>query len=84
LQHRLADVEPVTLLYRDAADSLATGVVNNADVERLALAVELTGDPPLPQQLRRGGRIVGEELGEDWLRRRRRRCRRRSERNEQQ
>jgi len=32
-------------------------------------AVELTGDQPFPQQLRRHGGIVGEELGEDWLRR---------------
>jgi hypothetical protein len=51
------------------------------DAQRLQLAVELTGDQPLPQQLRRHGGIVGEELGEDWLRRalphrrRRRECR---------
>ena len=39
LQHRLADVEPIALLYRDAADSLAAGILDNADAERLQLAV---------------------------------------------
>jgi len=37
-------------------------------MQRLQLAVELTGDQPLPQQLRRRGRIVREKLCEDWLR----------------
>jgi hypothetical protein len=79
LQYRLVRVvEPVALLHRDAADHLAAGVLDDADAQRLQLVIELTGDQPLPQQLRRRGRIVGEELGEDWLRRplRHRRCRR--------
>src|SRR5437660_8697355 len=78
LQHRLVRAsEPVALLHGDAADRLADGVLDDADAQRLQLAVELTRDPPLPQQLRRRGRSVREELCEDWLgcplRRRRRR-----------
>jgi hypothetical protein len=70
LQQRLARaVEAVTLLHRDAADRLSAGVLDDADAQRLQLAVELTGDQPLPQQLRRRGRIMGEDFGEDWLRR---------------
>jgi putative transposase len=41
-------VEPVTLLHRDAADRLADGVRDNADAQRPQLAVQLSGDPPLP------------------------------------
>src|SRR5437773_2761827 len=48
---------------------LANMVLNNADAQRLQLAVELTGDQPLAQQLRRRDRIVREEFCEDWLRR---------------
>jgi hypothetical protein len=70
LQHRLASVvEPIAILHRDAADRLADAVLDDADAQRLRLAVKLTGDPPLPQQLRRYGRIVREELCEDRLRR---------------
>src|SRR6516162_1531960 len=66
LQHRLVRAgEPVALLHRDAADRLSDAVLDDADAQRLQLAVELTGDPPLSQQLRRSGRIVREELGED-------------------
>src|SRR5262249_2230597 len=79
LQHRLTGtIEPVSLLHRDPADRLADGVLDDADAQRLQLAVELTGDPPLPEQLRRRGLIVSEELGENRLRlplrHRRRRC----------
>src|SRR5262249_55102970 len=60
LQHRVAcALEPVCLLYRDAADGLADGVLDDADTQRLQLAVELTGDPPFLQQLRRRSRIIG-------------------------
>src|SRR4051794_26998351 len=70
LQHRLTRAgKPVALLHRDAADRLTNIVLDNADAQRLQLAVELTGDPPLPQQLRRSGGIVRKELCEDWLRR---------------
>ena len=70
LQHRFVRaVEPIALLHRDAADRLADAVFDDADAQRLQLAVELTGNPPLPQQLGRLGRVVREELGEDWLRR---------------
>src|SRR5262249_47293326 len=49
LQHRLVRAsEPVALLHGDAADRLADGVLDDADAQRLQLAVELTGDPPLP------------------------------------
>jgi hypothetical protein len=52
LQHRLVRAgKPVTLLHRDAADRLANTVLDNADAQRLQLAVELTGDQPLAQQL---------------------------------
>jgi len=59
-------------------------VLDDADAQRLQPAVELTGDPPLPQQLRRLTRIVGEEFGEDRLRRRLRRRHRRRECGEDQ
>src|SRR6516164_3509096 len=50
LQHRLARVvKPIALLHRDAADPLAAEVLDDADAQRLQLAVELTGDPPFPQ-----------------------------------
>src|ERR1043166_230759 len=76
LQHRLVRAsQPVTLLDGDAADRLADGVLDDADAQRLQLAVELTRDPPLPQQLRWYGRIVREELRKDWLGRSLRRCR---------
>src|SRR5438132_3246324 len=70
LQHRLARaLDPVALLRRDAADRHSAGVLYDADTQRLQLVVELTGDQPLPQQLRRRGGVVGEEFGKDWLRR---------------
>src|SRR5207248_5923240 len=85
LPHRFARaVEPVALLHRDAADRLAYGVLDDADAQRLQIVVELAGDPPLPQQLRRRGRIVGEEFGEGWLWRRLRHRRRRECSKEQQ
>src|SRR5437763_16221167 len=69
--------KPIALLHGHAAHGLADGVLDDADAQRLQLAVELTRDPPLPQQLRRRGRGVRYELCEDWLgcplRRRRRR-----------
>jgi len=78
LQHRLVCAgEPVALLHRDAADCLADAVLDDADAQRLQLAVELTGYQPLAQQLRRPGWIVHEELCEDRLWRPLRRCRRR-------
>jgi len=84
-QHRLARVlEPVALLDRDAADRLAARVLDDADAQRLQPAVELTGDQPFPQQLRRHGGIVGEELGEDGLRRALPHRRRRRECGEEQ
>src|SRR4029077_10035956 len=61
LQHRLVRAgKPVALLHRDAADRLTNAVLDNADAQRLQLAVELTGDQPLAQQLRRSDRIVRE------------------------
>jgi len=49
LQHRLVrTVEPVALLHRDAADRLSDAVFYDTDAQRLQLAVELTGDQPLP------------------------------------
>src|SRR5262245_10122688 len=79
LQYRRARaVEPVALLHRDAADRLAAGILDDADTQRLQFAVELGGDSPFRQQLRRRRRIIGEELSEDWLwcllRHRRREC----------
>src|SRR5215831_7250857 len=69
-QHRLVRaVEPIPILHRDAADRLADRVLDDADAQRLQFAIELTGDPPLPQQPRRLRRIVREEFHEDWLRR---------------
>ena len=80
LQHRRARaVEPVALLHRDAADRLADGVLDDADAQRLQLAVELRGDPPFRQQLRRHRRVIGEKFGEDRLRRPLRHRRRRRE-----
>src|SRR5436305_12143539 len=59
LQHRLVRAgEPVALLNGDAADRLTNGILDDPNAKRLQLAVELTGDPPLLQQLRRRGRTV--------------------------
>ena len=70
LQHRVGrTVEPVAFVNRDAADCLSDAVLDDADAQRLQFAVELTGDPPFPQQLRRRGRIIREKLCEDGLRR---------------
>ena len=55
---------------RDAADRLPDTVLDDADAQRLQLAVELTRDQPLPRQLHRHGWIVREEFCEDRLRRR--------------
>jgi hypothetical protein len=56
----------------------------NNDTPSEARRLQLTGNHPLPQQLRRRGRIVGEELGEDWLPRPLRHRRRRRECSEEQ
>lgn len=56
---------PPTLRPGHATDRLADPVLDDADAQWLQLAVELTGDQPAPQQLRRRRRIVRE----DWLRR---------------
>ena len=49
LQRRLVRAsDPVALLHGNAADRLAYGILDNADPQRLQLAVELTRDPPLP------------------------------------
>src|SRR5204862_4518988 len=59
--------KPIALLHGHAAHGLADGVLDDADAQRLQLAVELTSDPPPPQQLRRRGPRVREELGQDVL-----------------
>ena len=56
---------PPTLRPGHATDRLADPVLDDAEAQWLQLAVEVTGDQPAPQQLRRRRRIVRE----DWLRR---------------
>jgi hypothetical protein len=51
LQHRLVRaVEPIPILHGDAADRFADGVLDDADAQRQQLAIELTGDQPLPRR----------------------------------
>ena len=53
----------VALLHRDATDRLAAGVLDDADAQRLQLAVALTEDQPFPRNCDGAGGGFGDGGG---------------------